>query len=34
MPLLEGDRFQVGRAVTGAEAIEVANRLRALAGLR
>jgi Tfp pilus assembly protein PilF len=32
MPLLPGDRFQVNRAVTGAEATEVVERLRALAG--
>ena len=32
MPLLEGDRFQVSRAVSGAEAVEVIGRLRALAG--
>jgi hypothetical protein len=31
MALLEGGRFQVGRAVTGAEAVEVIERLRALA---
>jgi tetratricopeptide (TPR) repeat protein len=31
MPLLPGDRFQVGRAVTGAEATETIERLRALA---
>ena len=31
MPLLEGDRFQVNRVVTGAEALEVVERLRALA---
>ena len=30
MPLLEGDRFQVSRAVTGAEAIEVVDRIRQL----
>ncbi len=30
MPLLEGDRFQVSRAVSGAEAIDVIERLRAL----
>lgn len=34
MPLLDGDRFQVGRAVSGAEAIDVVNRLRALASAR
>lgn len=32
MPLLPGDRFQVNRAVTGAEATETIDRLRALAG--
>jgi tetratricopeptide (TPR) repeat protein len=32
MPLLPGDRFQVNRAVTGAEANEAVERLRALAG--
>jgi len=31
MPLLDGARFQVNRVVTGAEAIEVVDRLRALA---
>jgi tetratricopeptide (TPR) repeat protein len=31
MPLLDGGRFQPGRAVSGAEAIEVVDRLRALA---
>ena len=30
MPLLEGDRFQVSRPVSGAEAVEVIDRLRAL----
>jgi len=30
MPLLEGDRFQVGRAVSGAEAVDVLDRVRAL----
>jgi hypothetical protein len=30
MPLLEGDRFQVGRAVSGSEAIDVLDRVRAL----
>ena len=30
MPLLEGDRFQVSRNVTGAEAIEVVDRVRRL----
>jgi tetratricopeptide (TPR) repeat protein len=30
LPLLEGDRFQVSRAVSGAEAIEAVERLRAL----
>jgi tetratricopeptide (TPR) repeat protein len=30
MPLLDGDRFQVSRAVTGAEAIEVVDRIRRL----
>ena len=34
MPLLEGNRFQVGQAVTGPEAIEAITRLRALAGAR
>jgi tetratricopeptide (TPR) repeat protein len=34
MPLLDGGRFQVGRAVSGAEAIDVVNRLRALAAGR
>jgi hypothetical protein len=32
LPLLPGDRFQVNRAVTGAEASEAIERLRALAG--
>jgi tetratricopeptide (TPR) repeat protein len=32
MPLLEGETFQVGRAVSGAEAVEVIDRVRALAG--
>jgi tetratricopeptide (TPR) repeat protein len=31
MPMLEGDRFDVGRGVTGAEAVGTINRLRALA---
>jgi hypothetical protein len=31
MPLLDGGRFQAGRAVSGSEAIEVIERLRALA---
>ncbi|HLG53759.1 MAG TPA: tetratricopeptide repeat protein [Vicinamibacterales bacterium] len=31
MPLLDGDRFQVGRPVSGAEAVEVVERVRALA---
>jgi hypothetical protein len=31
MPLLAGDRFQVGQAVTGAEAVEALDRVRALA---
>ena len=31
LPLLEGDRFQVGRAVSGAEALEAIDRVRALA---
>jgi hypothetical protein len=31
LPLLDGNRFQVGRAVTGAEAIDAVNRLRTLA---
>jgi hypothetical protein len=30
MPLLEGGRFQVSRAVTGAEAIEAIDRIRGL----
>ena len=30
LPLLDGDRFQVGRAVTGAEAIEAVDRIRRL----
>lgn len=30
MPLLEGDRFEVNRAVTGAEAVDVINRLAQL----
>ena len=30
MPLLEGERFEVNRAVTGAEAVDAINRLRAL----
>ena len=34
MPLLPGDRFQVSRAVTGAEAVETIERLRALTGRR
>jgi hypothetical protein len=34
MPLVEGDRFVVARPVTGAEAIEVVDRLRALAAGR
>ena len=34
MPLLDGNRFQVGLAVTGAEAIDAITRLRTLAGLR
>ncbi len=32
MPLLEGDRFQVNRAVSGAEAVETITRLLSLAG--
>lgn len=32
MPLLEGNRFQVGRPIPGAEAIEAVDRLRVLAG--
>lgn len=32
MPLVDGDRFQVARPVSGAEAIEAIDRLRALAG--
>jgi hypothetical protein len=31
MPLLAGDRFQVGQAVTGAEAVDALDRVRALA---
>jgi len=31
MPLLDGGRFQVGRVVTGAEAVDVVERLRAIA---
>lgn len=31
MPLLDGGRFQVGRAVTGAEAVDIVERLRAMA---
>jgi Tfp pilus assembly protein PilF len=31
MPLLDGGRFQVGRVVTGAEAVEIVERLRAIA---
>jgi tetratricopeptide (TPR) repeat protein len=30
MPLLEGDRFQVGRAVSGSEAVDVVDKVRAL----
>ena len=30
MPLLDGDRFQVGRAVSGSEAVEALDRVRAL----
>jgi tetratricopeptide (TPR) repeat protein len=30
MPLLEGDRFQVGRPVSGGEAVDVLNKVRAL----
>jgi hypothetical protein len=30
MPLLDGDRFQVARPVSGAEAVEVVDRVRAL----
>jgi tetratricopeptide (TPR) repeat protein len=30
MPLVEGDRFQVGRPVSGSEAVEVVERVRAL----
>ena len=33
LPLLEGNRFQVGRAVSGAEAVAAIDRLQALAGL-
>jgi len=32
VPLLEGQRFQTTRPVSGAEAVETVNRLRALAG--
>jgi S-layer family protein len=31
MPLLAGDRFQVGQPVSGAEAVEAIDRVRALA---
>jgi hypothetical protein len=31
MPLVDGDRFQVGRQVSGAEAVEVIDRVRVLA---
>jgi hypothetical protein len=34
MPLLDGERFAVGRDVSGAEAAEAVDRLRALATLR
>jgi hypothetical protein len=34
MPLADGGRFQIGLAVTGAEAVETITRLRTLAGLR
>ena len=30
MPLLEGDRFQVGRGVSGSEAVEVVDRVGGL----
>jgi hypothetical protein len=30
MPLLEGNRFQVGRPVSGSEAADVVDRVRAL----
>ena len=33
LPLLEGNRFQVGRAVSGAEAVAAIDRLQTLAGL-
>ena len=32
MPLVDGDRFQVGRQVSGAEAVEAIDRVRVLAG--
>jgi hypothetical protein len=32
MPLLEGDRFQVGRPVSGGEAVDVLDKVRALSG--
>lgn len=32
MPLLDGDRFQVGRAVSGSEAVDVVEKVRALSG--
>jgi hypothetical protein len=31
MPLVDGDRFQVGRQVSGEEAVEVIDRVRVLA---
>jgi hypothetical protein len=31
MPMLDGNRFEVGRGVTGAEAVGAIDRLRALA---
>ncbi|HSC09115.1 MAG TPA: hypothetical protein VLD59_19995, partial [Steroidobacteraceae bacterium] len=31
MPLLDGDRFQVGRQVSGEEAVEVIDRVRLMA---
>jgi tetratricopeptide (TPR) repeat protein len=34
IPLLDGDRFQVGREVSGAEAVEAVDRLRALIASR
>jgi hypothetical protein len=32
MRLLEGDRFQVGRPVSGGEAVDVLDKVRALSG--